>query len=242
MTTAPAGAAPSPASRHVPQGGPPLLAPALALAVLTVTSLVLGAAGPRPDTATADVLAYDLGHHAALTVLGTVVFGAAIPLAIWAATTYRRLRRLGITAPGAAIAFAGGLLASASLAFTGLLTWTLAQSADPAAPGLARALTTLSFATGGPGFVVPFALLLAGVAVPALIIGLMPRWVAWAGLIVAALSVLATLSLLTPALYPLLPIGRFGGLIWLIAASVLLPQTRPRRVPVPVVRTVSSAS
>ncbi|MGH3439566.1 MAG: DUF4386 domain-containing protein [Sciscionella sp.] len=229
MTTTPASPAPSPARRHVPQGGPPLLAPALAFAVLTVASLVLGAAGPRPGTAAAVVLAYDLGHNAVLTVAGTVVFGSAIPLAIWAATAYRRLRRLGITAPGTAMAFAGGMLASASLALSGLLTWTAAQSADPSAPGLARALTTLGFATGGPGFVVPFALLLAGVAVPVLILRLMPRWVAWTGLVIAALGMLATLSLLAPALYPLLPIGRFGGLIWLIAASVLLPQTRPHR-------------
>jgi hypothetical protein len=37
---------------------------------------------------------------------------------------------------------------------------------------------------------------------------------------------LATLSLLTSALDPLLPIGRFGGLIWLLVASVLLPLDR----------------
>jgi len=28
------------------------------------------------------------------------VFGAALPLAIWTATVYRRLRTLGVTAPG----------------------------------------------------------------------------------------------------------------------------------------------
>jgi hypothetical protein len=40
---------------------------------------------------------------------------------------------------------------------------------------------------------------------------------------------LGLFSLLTPALYPLLPVGRFGGLVWLVAASVLLPRTRPHR-------------
>ena len=37
---------------------------------------------------------------------------------------------------------------------------------------------------------------------------------------------LATLTLLTPALDLLLPIGRFGGLIWPVVASVLLPTGR----------------
>jgi hypothetical protein len=219
----------SPAMTRVPQNGPPLPVLALAFAVLTLVAAVLGAAGPRPDTAAADVLAYDLGHHTQLVLLATVVFGSSIPLAIWAATVYRRLRGLGITAPGTAIALAGGLLAAASLALSGLSTWTAAQSADPAAPGLARALTVLAFATGGAGFVVPLALLVAGTAVPALILHLMPRPVAWTGLVLAGLGMLATLTLLTSALYPLLPIGRFGGLIWLLITSVLLPRARPRR-------------
>jgi hypothetical protein len=57
----------------------------------------------------------------------------------------------------------------------------------------------------------------------------MPRPVAWTGLVLAGLGMLATLTLLTSALYPLLPIGRFGGLIWLLITSVLLPRARPRR-------------
>jgi hypothetical protein len=41
---------------------------------------------------------------------------------------------------------------------------------------------------------------------------------------------LSTLTLLTSALDATLPIGRFGGLIWIIAVSVLLPASR-RRLP-----------
>jgi hypothetical protein len=36
------------------------------------------------------------------------------------------------------------------------------------------------------------------------------------------------LALLTSALDATLPIGRFGGLIWIIAVSVLLPASRHR--------------
>ena len=45
---------------------------------------------------------------------------------------------------------------------------------------------------------------------------------------VAAIGMLSTLTLLTPALDFTLPIGRFGGLIFIVAASALLPATRHR--------------
>ncbi|MGH3627892.1 MAG: DUF4386 domain-containing protein [Sciscionella sp.] len=215
------------------QGGPPLLAPALAFAVLTIAGLVLGIGIPRPSATPAQVLAYDLGHPMLLRVLALLVFGSSIPLAVLAATTYQRLRRLGVTAPGSVMALSGGLLAAATLALSGLCTWTVAEVAGPSGGLIVRALTTLGFAAGGPGFVVPLALFLAGVAVPGLIIGLLPRPLAWIGLVLAGLGMLATLSLLTPALYPLLPIGRFGGLLWLVAVATVLPTNRHRRTPAP---------
>jgi hypothetical protein len=213
-----------------PQGGPPLLVPALSYGVLTLLALVLGIGLTRPDDAPAEVARLLVAHGTAAGVLATAVVGASVPLAIWSAAAYRRLRRLGVTAPGSAIAFAGGVLASASLALSGLVAWTAASTAPDVSPEVLRALTTLSFAAGGPGFVPFFALLVAGVAVPGLILRVLPRAWAWAGLVIAAVGMLGFLSLLTPALYPLLPVGRFGGLIWLVAASVLLPHSRPRRL------------
>ena len=40
----------APSTRGRRQGGPPLLVPVLAFAVLTVASFALGASAPRPDT------------------------------------------------------------------------------------------------------------------------------------------------------------------------------------------------
>jgi len=210
-----------------PQGGPPLPAPALAYGVLMIASVVLSATTPQPSAPAASVLAYDQAHHTALTAAGFLAFGASVPLAIWAATVYRRLRTLGVTAPGAVIGLSGGILAATGLALTGLLSWTRGQlaSADGTA-GVAKALADLGFATGSAGFVVPLALLVAGVAVPSLILGFGPKALAWAGLVIAAVGMLATFTLLTPALDATLPIGRFGSLLWLVAVSVTLPHTR----------------
>jgi hypothetical protein len=210
--------------RARPQGGPPLLAPALAYGVLMVTSVILTATGPQPSASATAIVSYDSTHHDALVVAGFLSFAAAAPLAIWTATAYRRLRSLGVTAPGVVIGLAGGLLAAGSLALSGLISWTRAEA--PPEPAVTKALTDLGFATGAAGFVVPLGLLLAGVGVPALILRLVPRLLAWTGLVIAAFGLLSTFTLLTSALDFTLPIGRFGGLIWLVVISVMLTHDR----------------
>jgi hypothetical protein len=195
-----------------------------------ITAVILSAASPQPSASAASVLAYDGAHHDALEVAGCLGFAASLPLAIWSATIYRRLRTgLGVTAPGAVIALVGGLLAAASLALTGLVNWTSSQTSSLGDAGVARALADLSFATGSAGFVTPLGLLIAGIAVPGLIMRLLPRWLAWVGLVIAALRMLSTFALLTSALDFTFPIGRFLGLAWLIAVSIKLPANRRGR-------------
>src|ERR1035437_10349391 len=63
-------------------------------------SAALGASAPRPGASAAQVLAYDNGHTTVMTVAAAVLFGSTIPLIICAATLYRKLRRLGVGAPG----------------------------------------------------------------------------------------------------------------------------------------------
>jgi hypothetical protein len=208
------------------QGGPPPLVPALVYGALLFAAVALLAGAPHPGAPAASALTWDRAHTGVLHAAALVVFGAAAPLAIWTATIYRRLRTLGVTAPGAVIGLSGGLLASASLALSGLVTWTLAETAPAISPALAQVLMDLSFAAGAAGFVVPLALLVAGVAVPSLILRLTPRALAWAGLAVAAVGAVSTFTLVTPALNATLPIARFGGLAWIVAVSLLLPANR----------------
>jgi hypothetical protein len=58
-------------------------------------------------------------------------------------------------------------------------------------PGIARdrtvieALFYLHYALGGPGFSVPFGLLMAGVSIPAAFLKLLPKWVIGLGLVLA---------------------------------------------------------
>jgi hypothetical protein len=211
------------------------------LATLAVISLVLLLAGlivgvalaggvmPLPYGSATEIQQYVAGHHAAAVSIAVGTFGSSVPLAIYAATASARLRQLGITAPGATIALAGGLLASAGLTLSSLTAWTLSRPEVTSDAALVRALYYLTFLTGGPWHVVTLGLLIAGIAVPGLIVGLLPRSVAWAGLVIAGVAELTTLVLIWPVLSPLLPVARFTGLIWLIAAGALLPLRRKNK-------------
>jgi hypothetical protein len=212
------------------QGGPPLPLLATISLVLLLAGLVIGVAVggvmPLPYGSDTAIQGYVASHHAAAVAIAVGTFGSSIPLAIYAATASARLRQLGITAPGATIALAGGLLASAGLALSGLTAWTLSRPEVTSDAALVRALYYLTYLTGGPWHVVTLGLLIAGIAVPSLIVGLLPRPVAWTGLVIAGLAELTTLVLIWQALSPLLPVARFTGLIWLIVAGALLPLRR----------------
>jgi hypothetical protein len=224
----------NPAPHRQQQGGPPLGALALVstslfLLGLFVAAIVAKGFPPAPTAAAGTIQRYFQDHRSAVRVAALFQFGAAVPLALYAATASVRLRNLGIRAPGATIALAGGLLSAAFLAISALTSWVLSRSEVAGDPALVRAFQDFGYITGGPAHVVFLGLLVAGVAVPALLTELLPRPVAIVGLIFAAIAELCTLSLVTDTLAFLLPIARFPILIWLIVAGFMLPSVRPRR-------------
>lgn len=214
------------------QGGPPLGMVAAISAALFVagiaSSAALGGVFPSPFGEAAGIREYFLTQSTAVWVSGALVFGSSVPLAVYAATMSARLRQLGVTAAGGTIALAGGVLAAGTLALSGLVQWTLSRPAVRGEEPLVRALQDLAFLTGGPAHVAFLGLLVAGAAVPGLLLRLLPRPLAIAGLVVAVLAELGTLTLIWPPLAPLLPLARFPALGWLIAAGVVLPRRRPR--------------
>lgn len=223
----------SPRSRRA--GGPPLGPLAIvtfALTIAGVASLLIGTgSAPDPFAPSADVAAWYTAHALAIRIAATLQLGAAVPLGILAASVYARQLRLGVRVPGPAIGLYGGVAASLLLLVSALATWAIVAGSDPADPGSSAALGRLAFGLGGVGYAVGIGLLIAGIAVPAYILRLIPRWLAVVGLIIAVVGELAFLSLVLDPLQVLLPVVRFGGGAWLIAAAFLLPRDRPRRDP-----------
>jgi hypothetical protein len=219
-----------PVSNRRQQDGPPLvMLSVICLGLLfggLAIGIALGGVMPLPYGSVTAVQAYVRAQPVAVQVIATAVFGSSVPLAVYAATASTRLRQLGVTAPGATIALTGGTLAAGALGLTGLLAWTLSRPEVSADTALVRAVYFLVFLVGGPGHIVALGLLVAGMAVPSLILGLTPRPVAWIGLAIAALAELTTLVLVWPELGVILPIARVSALLWLVVAGALLPLRR----------------
>lgn len=212
--------------------GPHLGALALISLGLTVAGLVTallahGQASVSPFAPTAQLLAYHRQHAVAARVSATLLFGSAVPLGIFAATVYTRLLRLGIRVPGPSIGFFGGITASLTLMVSAVAGWILGRPEISGDVSVTRALAFLAFLTGGVGFVVGLGLLVAGVAVPALVLRLAPRWLAWTGMVIAAVCELGFLAMVVQPMQLLLPVGRYAGLLWLICVGFLLPTRRP---------------
>jgi hypothetical protein len=152
-------------------------------------------------------------------------FGAAIPLGIFTATVVSRLHFLGIRAAGTFIALFGGFATAFNLLASAAMLWTLAHAGVTRDHALVQALYWLMTAFGGPGYSVPLGLLIAGIAVPAAFTRVLPRWLVIGGLAVAACGELSWLDLISDRALFLVPLTRFPGFAWLIAAGFALPSS-----------------
>ncbi|WP_225847740.1 DUF4386 domain-containing protein [Streptomyces sp. HPF1205] len=228
VATAGTGVTASKRSGRRPQIGPPPLAPVLAFTVPTIGYVVVNRSTPHFDASARTVLVYDLGHGTALRLGSALLLASAITLVLMAAVLYRRLRTLGITAPGPAITLVGGIAAAIMLTVCATASYVSGRLAGGASPALAKAIADLSFFSGGPAFAVMFALLVFGLSATGLNAGLLPKVATVPGLVIAVVGVLAVLSPVASGFSYLVPVVRFGGLVWLIAVAPMLPQVRRR--------------
>src|ERR1700742_3065142 len=155
------------------QGGPPLmLVASICIALLfggLAIGVALGGVMPLPYGPVAAVQQYVRDQPVAVQVVAVAVFASSVPLAVYAATASAMLRQLGVAAPAATIALAGGILAAGAVGLTGLVGWTLSRPEISGDTALVRALYFLVFLVGGPGHIVALGILVAGMTVPCLI-------------------------------------------------------------------------
>ncbi|HEX5234291.1 MAG TPA: hypothetical protein VFW25_03065 [Silvibacterium sp.] len=219
----------NPPSSLVRHAGPPLLLLALIYAGLMVAGgSTLRAAFAVPHGSAEAAVAYVAQHGWAIRWGSFCELGSAMPLLLFVAVTVSRLRFLRVRAAGEMIALSGGIVASGMLVLSSLATWSLTRPGVAEATGAVRALQAVGFAGGGPGFAVPLGLFVAGVSVTAGLHKLIPRWIMWLGLAVAAACELASLTLLVWQAGYFIPVGRFIGVVWMIAAAVTLPVSMAR--------------
>jgi hypothetical protein len=194
-----------------------------------VISFTGGPHFPGPWESREAIAAYFQAHASAALWCAFFQFGAAIPLGIFAASAVSRLQFLGVRAAGASIALFGGLITAFDIAACALIMWVMAYPGIAQDQAVLRALYYLAFAFGGVGFSVPLGVLIAGICVPAAFMKLLPRWLIVFGLVLAVMGESSWLTLVMPNALPLIPLTRFPGFIWLIAAGFTLPSGRLMR-------------
>ena len=207
---------------------PPLGILAIAFAALFIAGLIpvtsfSGLHFPGPWQPAATIVHYFQARPGEVLICALLQFGSAIPLGILTASAASRFQFLGVRAAGPWIALFGGLMTAFNIVFSASILWVMAYPGIAQDPAVLRALYYVSFILGGPGFSVPFGLLIAGICVPAAFTRLLPRWLLVAGFAIAVAGELSWLYMLLPGLLFLIPLTRFPGFLWLIAAGFLLP-------------------
>ncbi|MGH8094297.1 MAG: hypothetical protein ACREIF_12630 [Chthoniobacterales bacterium] len=191
-----------------------------------VISFTGGPHFPGPWESSETIATYFQGQPAAAVMCAFLQFGAAIPLGIFTGAAVSRLQFLGVRAAGAHIALFGGLMTAFNIAATALILWVMAYPGVAQDTAVLRALYYLAFAVGGVGFSVPMGILIAGICIPAAFLKALPKWLIVFGLVIAVIGELSWFDLITPKALPLIPLTRFPGFIWLIAAGFLLSRGR----------------
>jgi hypothetical protein len=200
----------------------PLRDPGAMSGLLTGLSFIAGVGGgvaladspyPRPGAEPTEVSRYftENSRSARLSATGQLVSTAA--LARFTASVAKLAGRSGKGSRGfRAAALAGGTLAAASLGISGLHTLALSGRSGKDEESAAK-LAQRSFIFGGPIHVAGFGALTGALALAGLRTGELPRPVAIAGLVSAALGILSPLYFVTEAAGVLVPVGRFSGLV-----------------------------
>jgi hypothetical protein len=204
---------------------------AIVSAVLFCVSVALfesmhGLHFPYPGDTAATMVTYFSAAAARVQFGAFLQCGSAIALGIVTAAATNRMRSLGACGIGIRVAFFGGSLAAVLSLLEAGVVWILAQpgvaDASTHSTPVVRALYLFAFMLDGPAYAGSLGLLLAGLSVAGLLTRLLPRWLAWSGLVVAALGELSFLSMLLPIFGMLIPLTRFPGYLWLIIAGFTL--------------------
>jgi hypothetical protein len=225
------------ATQRIRHAGPPLGPVATIFVLLFLAGLypvtIFGGQPffPGPWESAEVIARFFQARPTAVLLCAALHFGAAIPLGIFTASVVSRLQFLGVRAAGAWVALFGGFATAFTMLASSSVLWVLAQPGIAQDRTLVHAFYWLDQAFGGTGFSVPFGLLIAGISIPAGFLKLLPKWIVVAGLVLAICGELSWFNLMTPKALFLVPLTRFPGFAWLIAAGFALPTTIERVAP-----------
>jgi hypothetical protein len=183
---------------------------------------------PGPTASVNEMVAFFSQRQGGILLCAFLQFGSAVPLGIFTMSMVARLKFLGVRAAGADMAIFGGLATAMSVVISSCVLWAMTYPGIPQEAALLQALYRVSFGLGGPGYSVFFGILAAGISVTAGLYKLLPKWIVILGLIVAVAGELSWFEVLNVKFLPLIPLTRFPGFVWMIAAGFSLSKLRSR--------------
>jgi hypothetical protein len=202
----------------------------IAFVVLTVVAFVVGGEPPAADDPAAEVVSYYDGDRGQVLV-SSFVFAVALGFWIWfAAAIANNLRERGQGRVAATITTPVATFAAVQLVGTALnavLAYTVARDVDA---DVAKAFFELTWAVDMLA-AVPSAVFFVAAALGFKRTQMLPAWLCWAGLGVAALFALRITNWASDGFWS--PTGEFlfvlipVALLWILTTSIVLVRTAP---------------
>ena len=199
------------------------------LAFLALFAAGILAAGnfPALDASLEELRVYVGAHPSGLRVLSFLHSIAALLLIGFAAHVHQAVAQADSEPRSLALlAFGGAVLGAIALLLSALCFWLLAFDDIADVPALLRSIHRLSVLTGGVGLLTGLALLMGCAGLIIVRTGALPRWLGWSGLIVAAISSAAPVTLLAPrgpwSPGGLLALWTLPVMLWIAATSIVL--------------------
>ena len=199
---------------------------ALSITGAVLAGLLAPVPYPYPGAPSAEIVRYFAEGRAAVLTAGLLQALAAVSLLAFVVFARRSVVIPGAAGARAAVGLSkgAGVLAASLLFLTAIFMLALALTATAEAPALAGALHYLAFAAGGPAHVASLGLFVGAVSLVASrrSAGTLPRWIPWAGIAAATLSLACLLSFLWFPASALIPLGRLLCFVWIVNVGLAL--------------------
>ncbi len=192
--------------------------------ILLVISGVLSGSPPALDDRAREFVDYFADHDTELAVAAYLDALAIVPILFWLGSLWRRMRIAEDGRPRLAVVAVGGLVLAASFGIAAsVVLGATALRVDGLEPETVKAFYTLSV-TLDAASAVGLATLIAAVSALVLRTGMFPRWLGWAGEVLALAALVAGAGTATEngAIAVVGAVVFTLFLLWVLVVSILL--------------------
>lgn len=177
---------------------------------------------PGPASSIVEVQDYFIHHPGPVLLCAFLHFGSAIALGLFTTQVISDLKHRKAAGSTMDLILFSGITTAITILVASCVLWTATNVEISQNVSLLFALSKIQFALGGPGFSVPFGLLVGSISIAVSRERILPRWLVAVGFAIFFVGELSWLEILTVKFIFLIPLTRFPGFVWMILASFRL--------------------